>query len=229
MRSFSRKLLRRGIGRRCLCALLLSAYVVTASGIPLPLPNRAGKLAEAFPCAANACGCASAERCWRSCCCHTLTERIAWARRHGVRPPAFAVAKARAAGINLAWLDGSTDSATPKANCCVAQSSAGKTCCAAELVAAASATEKRSCCSQRQDVTAVDSWAPANRGNRIIGLRALACRGQALDWLAAVPTLIVPPHELLDDLPLVERRSPASSEVAEGLSDSPDVPPPEVA
>ncbi len=60
-------------------------------------------------------------------------------------------------------------------------------------------------------------------------LRSGTCRGQALDWLSAVPTLIVPPHELLSDLPLVERRAPTSSEVAEGLSESPDVPPPEVA
>jgi hypothetical protein len=152
---------------------------------------------------------------------------MAWARKHGVQPPAFAVAKARAAGINLAWLDGSIDRAKPKANCCVAQSSAGKTCSATERAAAVRATEKRSCCSKHLDVTAPDDSMPAS--DHLIGLRALACRGQALDWLAAVPTLIVPPHELLTDLPLVERRAPASSEVAEGLSDSPDVPPPEVA
>ncbi len=202
---------------------------MTATGIPLPLPSNAQQQAEAFPCAANACGCDSAARCWQSCCCHTLAERIAWARRHGVRPPAFAIAKARAAGIKLAWLDGSIDRAKPNANCCVAESSTDKTCCAAELVAAVPATAKRSCCSERQDVTGPDESTPANTSNHVIGWRALACRGHALHWLAAVPTLIVPPHGLLNDLPLVERRSPTSSEVAEGLSDSPDVPPPEVA
>jgi hypothetical protein len=154
---------------------------------------------------------------------------MAWARKHGVQPPAFAIAKARAAGINLAWLDGSIDRAKPKANCCLAQTSADKTCCAAELVAAVPATEQSSCCSKRLDVTAPDDSMSANDANHLIGWRALACRGQALDWLSAVPTLIVPPHELLSDLPLVERRAPTSSEVAEGLSESPDVPPPEVA
>jgi hypothetical protein len=154
---------------------------------------------------------------------------MAWARRHGVRPPGFAIAKARAAGINLAWLDGSSDRAKPKVNCCVAQSYADKTCCAAELVAAVPAIAKRSCCSESQDVTSQYESAPANTSNHVVGWRALACHGQSLHWLAAVPTLIVPPRELLNDLSLVERRAPTSSEVAEGLSDSPDVPPPKVA
>ncbi|HEX2474544.1 MAG TPA: hypothetical protein VHK01_07360 [Lacipirellulaceae bacterium] len=154
---------------------------------------------------------------------------MAWARKHGVQPPAFAIAKARAAGINLAWLDGSYHDEKSTANCCVSQLSADKTCCAAKLAAAVPATTKSSCCSKYQDVTAPDDSTPANEGNHVIGWRALACRGQALHWLAAVPTLIVPPHELLNDLPLVERRAPTSSEVAEGLSASPDVPPPKVA
>jgi hypothetical protein len=229
MRSFSRNFLRRGIGRRCVCAFLLSAYVVTACGIPLPLPGSTRKQAEAFPCVANACGCDSAERCWRSCCCHTLAERIAWARKRGVTPPAFAVAQARAAGINLAWLDGSANAAKTKANCCVAQTSADKACCARELTASVPKTDERSCCSERQDVTAPDDVTPPNDGNILIGLRALACRGQALHWLAAVPTLIMPPHEVLNDLTLVERRAPEVSEVADSVSESPDVPPPKVA
>jgi len=39
------------------------------------------------------CGCASAEQCWRSCCCTTKTERIAWAKEHlGYIPAALASA-----------------------------------------------------------------------------------------------------------------------------------------
>jgi hypothetical protein len=37
------------------------------------------------------------------------------------------------------------------------------------------------------------------------------------------------PHEVLNDLRLVERRAPEVSEVADSISESPDVPPPEVA
>jgi hypothetical protein len=154
---------------------------------------------------------------------------MAWARTRGVRPPAFAVAQARAAGINLAWLDSSTDRREAKANCCVAANSDERNCCATKLTAAIPRIEKRSCCSEHNDVTAADDSIPANDGNHLIGWRALACRGQALHWLAAVPTLIMPPHEVLNDLPLVERRAPEVSEVADSISESPDVPPPEVA
>jgi hypothetical protein len=228
MRCFSRNLLRRGIARRCLCALLLSAYVMTASGIPLPLPDRSQKQAGAFPCAANACGCASADRCWRSCCCHTLAERMDWARRHGVRPPAFAIAQARALGINLAWLDSASDRAK-KSNCCVVQSSADDTSCTSRLIAAVPAIKQLSCCSERHELIGVDESNRTDDGKHLIGWRVLACRGQALHWLAAVPTLIMAPHEVLNDLRLVERRAPEVSEVADSISESPDVPPPEVA
>lgn len=43
---------------------------------------------ERFICESDACGCASAHECWTSCCCHSLTERLAWAIREGVAPPA---------------------------------------------------------------------------------------------------------------------------------------------
>jgi hypothetical protein len=213
MRFVSRKLFRRGIGRRCLCALLLLAYVLTAAGIPLPLARPAGESGEAFPCAMNRCGCDSAERCWRSCCCHTLAERMAWARRNGVRPPAFAVAQARAAGINLSML----------ADTCDADRQPDK-CCAAERL-----TEKPGCCTERQMTSSPrESNRPAD-DDHIIGWRALACRGQAIHWLAAVPMLIAPSRGLVNDLPLIERRAPSVSESAMGVPDAPDVPPPKAA
>ncbi|MFO0789484.1 MAG: hypothetical protein U0805_08500 [Pirellulales bacterium] len=77
-------------------------YATTAVGVPLPLVVGASKSGELFPCADCACGCATAEQCWRSCCCHTLAERIAWAHEHNVRPPDYALAAARTAGLNLA-------------------------------------------------------------------------------------------------------------------------------
>lgn len=44
---------------------------------------------ERFMCESDGCGCATAHQCWTSCCCHSLTERLAWAIREGVAPPAF--------------------------------------------------------------------------------------------------------------------------------------------
>src|SRR6188472_3434549 len=100
----SHRVLRRSLRRRLISAVLAAMYLVTAAGIPLPAGNLARKSGELFPCSDCACGCASAEQCWRSCCCHSLAERMEWARVHGVRPPEYAIAEARRARIDLAWL-----------------------------------------------------------------------------------------------------------------------------
>jgi hypothetical protein len=43
----------------------------------------------------SVCGCHSAEKCWRSCCCHTNREKLVWAKRNGIIPPTFVVVAAR--------------------------------------------------------------------------------------------------------------------------------------
>ncbi len=80
-------------------------YVITAAGVPLPGGNLAKKSGEMFPCMDCPCGCNSAEQCWRSCCCHSLAERMDWAHDHGVRPPEYAIDEARRQRIDLCWLD----------------------------------------------------------------------------------------------------------------------------
>lgn len=41
-----------------------------------------------FPCQDRPCGCGTAEQCWRACCCFSHKEKIDWARKNGVTPPA---------------------------------------------------------------------------------------------------------------------------------------------
>jgi hypothetical protein len=72
----------------------LTLFVFAVSGLPIPLPL-AKDLSRPFPCMFDACGCRSAEQCWRSCCCHIARERLAWAKAHQVRPPAVVVAAAK--------------------------------------------------------------------------------------------------------------------------------------
>lgn len=50
---------------------------------------RIGPAAERFPCEEHACGCASADECWSSCCCYGEVERLAWAIANGVEPPSW--------------------------------------------------------------------------------------------------------------------------------------------
>jgi hypothetical protein len=47
-----------------------------------------------FPCMFSRCACKTAADCWRSCCCHSLSERLAWARKRRIEPPAEALAEA---------------------------------------------------------------------------------------------------------------------------------------
>jgi hypothetical protein len=95
------------------CTVTLS-YLFLALGISVPLPT--GKSAgQPYPCMNHRCGCQSAEECWRNCCCMTLEERLIWARENHVIPPDYALAAARAQGIEWAayW---PRDSGQPDSN-----------------------------------------------------------------------------------------------------------------
>lgn len=190
--------------RHSISAMLLIAFVVTATGVPLTITNRPHKSNERFPCATSSCGCQSAEQCWRSCCCSTFSERLAWARKHGVRPPDFAIAQARAAGIDVSRFATSKEA---KLAC------HSKSCCDA-----APAKVVHSCCSP----------AKSTQSDRtVIAWQALKCSGHSMNWLAAVPTLV---HVRIDfnfqDTPSTWL-SPTVSDHAFGTSDLPELPPPE--
>lgn len=77
--------------RKVLTFLVLACFC--AASIPLPIGSvDAEKQAasEPFPCQHCPCGCKTAIQCWTSCCCYTLAERIAWAEKNDVKPPAYA-------------------------------------------------------------------------------------------------------------------------------------------
>jgi hypothetical protein len=196
--------------RRSVAAAMLAAYVVVAAGVPLPSASRPAKSGERYPCESCGCGCDSAEHCWRNCCCHTLAERLAWAEQNGVTPPAFALAEARQAGLD----DAGRPHSTKVVRVAVATKSptATPSCC----------HSKASCCSSHSKHTPQD-----DASLFVVAWRALACHGQSLNWLAAVPSLISVELNLSDQLPLVTWLGPHSSEVAAGVADVPTPPPPE--
>lgn len=72
-------------------AFVLSCAVLLAS-IGFPARNRPSVDShERFPCENCPCGCTTAESCWRSCCCRTDAEKLAWASEQGVIPPDYVV------------------------------------------------------------------------------------------------------------------------------------------
>ena len=84
----------RSASRLATAWLLVATYAATALGIPIPLPSTIEIGGMPFPCQAHRCGCNTAEQCWKSCCCHTNSEKLAWAAAHDVTPPAYVIVAA---------------------------------------------------------------------------------------------------------------------------------------
>jgi hypothetical protein len=211
----SHRVFRRSLRRRFVSAMLAAMYIVTAAGIPLPAGNLARKSDELFPCSDDGCGCASAEQCWRSCCCHSLAERFEWAREHKVRPPEFAIAEARRARLDLAWLDepAAGQAKASKASCCVKSA----------LVASSACCQTRHCCCSKHH----DQPADGHKTSRVVGWKALNCQGHSANWIAAVPTLVSADCGLLNELPLIDWLGPTISDSAGRIAAEPLLPPPE--
>jgi hypothetical protein len=58
--------------------------------LPIAIPGLGSNekdLSIPFPCMHRACGCRSAAQCWKSCCCTTKAERVAFAEEHGIAIP----------------------------------------------------------------------------------------------------------------------------------------------
>jgi hypothetical protein len=81
-----------GWHRRATATVALVAYLLTATGVPLP-GRDLKRGSQPFPCQGHACGCSSAEQCWKRCCCYSPRQKLAWAQANGVTPPAALVAE----------------------------------------------------------------------------------------------------------------------------------------
>jgi hypothetical protein len=195
---------------------MLSTYVSTAVGVPLPVGSRSHSASgEQFPCAGSMCGCKSAARCWNDCCCHSLAERLAWARKRGVRPPQSAIAKARNARLDVAWLDASSPRSSACANDAGCANEVAKTCCKAKP---GTSDDSRAPTESRDD-----NGSPSH----VILLKALACQGQSPNWLAAVPAMVHVTLEVSGSVSPPTWIHPSHSEAATSNSMEPTVPPPE--
>ena len=158
----------------------------------------------------SSCGCATAEQCWRVVLLPHAGRTVCLGRDHGVRPPSNAIAAARQSGIDLAWLDGRAGEYANQSNIC----------CHKNTALTRSRTSLLLCSRTRPR-----SESPDKQPHR--GLCVLNCRGQSLNWLTAVPTLIVDRPALSHPAPLIIWLGPASSERIERLTEHPPVPPPE--
>lgn len=181
--------------RPLLTWLAILGYGVLALGLPLPagmvqqgeVPglDAAGVIAAkdrtaVFPCMNSPCGCASADQCFRDCCCTTLAERLAFARRHRLDAGLIASLEARLGGV------GELAERKPQGACC-ASDRPEKRCCERQTEPEALPAAERCC---QDSVTAAssenDPLPKVERGRvRQVALRAmLACKGLVTSWLA---------------------------------------------
>ena len=125
-----RQLIRRRLLFRVCSWLAMLLYLPVSTGVAVPLPG--GKdLSRPFPCMYRQCGCNNAEECWRSCCCHTLAERLEWADANDVEPPAFV---ARSRGQESCEKSQHAQKCSTAKSCCQPKK-VTKSCCATREVA----------------------------------------------------------------------------------------------
>jgi hypothetical protein len=166
----------------------IALYLAVALGFSLPSPRTAFEgvkkdKSQPFPCMNSPCGCKDAEQCWRHCCCHTLAERLEWARENHVQPPDFVLAEAKAQGID--W------HAEPQRDCCADHDCCAehdKTCC---CHARAAKAEPRDSDADHETDGPHDQDRSSAPG--VVLIKALECQGIASNWLAAIVSLAPPP------------------------------------
>lgn len=193
--------------------LAILGYGVLALGLPLPAGmgpmgvgglDGAGVIAAkdrsvAFPCMNSPCGCASADQCFRECCCTTLAERLAFARRHRLAAGLIAALEARLLGA------GELAKRKPQGACCASDRAAQNCCESQPMSQAPSAAVEERCCDDAVTAQSGDAHpAPIVEGGRVrqVTLRAmLACKGIVTSWLAVGGAPPTPRFEITGLLP----------------------------
>jgi len=110
--------------------LSLIAGCLVACSLEFPLPVVVQKdTTIAYPCQTRGCGCQNADQCWKSCCCFSDVEKLAWAKANGVTPPDWFIQKMAAAEKEASkTLVTATVPAAKKSSCCCCCKKESKSC-----------------------------------------------------------------------------------------------------
>lgn len=179
----------------------LLVYVCVSCGFSAPIP--CGKdLSRPFPCMHSRCGCQNADQCWQSCCCHTASQRLAWAAEHGVTPPDYVQTLARQA-----------------------EPAVKKSCCSS---AAKAAPTTSSCCASHAEYAACADQRDAQPEHRVSFIQALRCRGLSANWIGMAPSVVTDQLECSISFQVVEWLVPSSIDPP-SRDLAPPIPPPRLA
>lgn len=170
--------------RRLVAAGSLIGYGLLLGGVPVPAPVEKDR-SQPFPCQHHRCGCASAEQCWKRCCCYSHQQKIAWARTHNVTPPAqWLAASQRDDRSHGDYTSAGHSSST--ASCCSSKQKhppGSSSCCQSHA---------HSCC-KAQPVAE-----PQPAMQIVDVMRAQRCAGEASLWANATVAVPVPVTNFFD-------------------------------
>lgn len=213
--------------RRLLSLATLVSFALSFVPMSIPQPTETKDTSAPFPCQNRPCGCQSAEQCWKSCCCFSNQEKLAWAKSEGVQLPAY-VAKAAAREQRESCVAKQDPEVPDQQDCCHAEpgsnSKAAACCDTAEVHPQTVAGAERSC-QAKQTAAESDLRDAATESKTVLGIFVQECRGQghgvnSLPW-AVVPQLpIVLGHE-----PPANWPRPASLCCRTMLAEPPEPPP----
>ena len=223
--------------------LAIAGYALLASGLPLPLgmlTPRGDALADTrlaakdrsrpFPCMDKPCGCATAEQCFKNCCCHTPAERLAWAKAHSVEPAVLAALEKRLAA--------DAAGAKPAGSCCAAKATKKPACCSGRGVPPRNLADEPDVCADYQSLAAEPAGDDSEPGSpdeptqspprmRTVTLQAmLACGGILTQWLAVGGSLPPLKVEAARPLPPLVDRIVLADDHPGSVLHAPDAPPP---
>lgn len=228
---FSRQLNRaryRGAVRCCAVWFFLASYLVVATGVPLPVRAPVSLGTERFPCMHGTCGCRTAEQCWRSCCCMTLSQRLAWAKANGVTPPAdiLAMAKRMADDEKSAEPSKSGAAGTPgvAASCCSQRKAAVQAACCSTKQGGHSVG---TCTTGHCDAPELTTDVKEHQASQLVLIDALKCRGLAFAWSGGLVAVLIVIQPFEYSLATICRLGPVRSISYSAGATAPTTPPPE--
>lgn len=213
--------------QRLIALAVLAGVCLALVPLPIAAPPVAGKdRSKPFPCMDRPCGCASADQCWKGCCCFTNSEKVAWARANRIELPAFVLAAAKKEAEAVAAAKPAPQK--PAAGCC---QSHGKSCCEKEggecshsHAVAANDADRKTAPTVRDDQA--QSHDERTDVRWTLGIAAQKCRGEH-GTIAGLPVCIpVAPDVLTAPPTLAIRLSIPCSESFAGETLPPPVPPP---
>ena len=235
-------------GRAMTLGLTLISQLVTAVGVPVPLPTRTKPNAGVpFPCQNRPCGCLTSEQCWAGdCCCFSYEEKLRWAEANGVVPPApvrrdgetpTVRRKALRARCSCSAEEGTAEptvSDRPKGDATPTKAGTNE-CCRHELDGEKTRTATSPCCGsevKRQgcEPEEVAEAAGESATRWWIVIFAHRCRGDGpMGWLQLEPAIVLGfSGAMLLENDQSNERVLLTSDRGSSLTRSPDTPPPRI-